>query len=403
MTFTKRDDLLSNFSLIIGLGTIIVSFLNTNILEVGEKCGFDGRIYCLMARGEVVFEPYNRRSALPYLVSLLDFQETYYAFYLLNAIFLIVSILFVILISKELTSKHSYLILAIFLMNPHTFRMLFSAPVLVDFLALVLILILVHLNLSSFTYRFELYSFIILTLLIFVRENLSITYIVALFIINLFDYCRKNVSRKVLVFTILKVIYFFVMTYLAFLQPKIDAPNYVPETGIIQVIKYWSAEIVASNDNFIRFVFLVIFGLGIFGFMGIMQYKTLFENNTRLRTLYLFSILVTFSSLFLGGDTSRILSIPSVIFTLLFFARVGKGKNLIWLFSLNVFLWVPWVNSNGTEVSFLNLYGQRYLDQKVALSQFNHFLLTGSVVLGVYFIQNFSKKIINDYSIKRNK
>jgi hypothetical protein len=72
MTFTKRDDLLSNFSLIIGLGTIIVSFLNTNILEVGEKCGFDGRIYCLMARGEVVFEPYNRRSALPYLVSLLD-------------------------------------------------------------------------------------------------------------------------------------------------------------------------------------------------------------------------------------------------------------------------------------------------------------------------------------------
>jgi hypothetical protein len=403
MKIIKRDDLLSKFSLIIGVGTIIVSFINTNILEVGEKCGFDGRIYCLMARGEVVFEPYNRRSALPYLVGLLDFQKTYFAFYLLNLIFLIVSIIFVILISKKIKSKHTYLILAIFLINPHTFRMLFSAPVLVDFLALMLILILVHLNLSSFTYRFELYSFIVLTLLIFVRENLSITYIIALFIINAVDYYREKVSRKVLAFTTLKLMYLFVMTYLAFLQPKIDAPDYVPDTGIIQVVKYWSSEIVASNENFTRFIFLVIFGLGIFGFMGIMQYKTLFENNTRLRILYLFSILLTISSLFLGGDTSRILLIPSVIFTLLFFARLGKDKNLVWLFSLNVFLWVPWVNSNGSEVSFLNLYGQRYLDQKVAISQFNDFLLTGSVVLGVYFFQKVTHQIMRVYSVKWNK
>lgn len=85
----------------VGIFTIAWSFINTNILEVGDNCGFDGRIYCLMAKGEVAFEPYSRRTALPFLVGLFDFKDTYLGFYLINSIFLIFSIILLNLIIKK--------------------------------------------------------------------------------------------------------------------------------------------------------------------------------------------------------------------------------------------------------------------------------------------------------------
>lgn len=371
----------------VGIFTIAWSFINTNILEVGDNCGFDGRIYCLMAKGEVAFEPYSRRTALPFLVGLFDFKDTYLGFYLINSIFLIFSIILLNLIIKKINSKYRILILSIFLVNPHTFRMLFSAPVLVDFLALMLILLLIYLSFKNRSIGTEIFLLAILTFLVFVRENLSITYIFSLFIVNLLEYYRHDVSIRKVVLAFFEFIYILIITYLAFLQPKIDPPNYVPKTEILEVIKYWFLETVASGPNFLRVIFLTVFGLGIFGIIGITNYKFLFQNSTQIKILYLFSIMLTLSSIFLGGDTARILLIPSVIFTLIYFMREVDSKNLTLFFVLALVLWVPWAYSTGSEESFLTIYGQRYLSPNIALSQFAQFLALGLLISGVYFFR----------------
>ena len=97
-----KSNFFSLINLIIGIVTVVFSFLNTNVLEVGNKCGFDGRIYCLMAKGELVFEPYSRRTILPYLAGLLKFDLLYLNFYLLNAIFMIASTILLFLIIKKI-------------------------------------------------------------------------------------------------------------------------------------------------------------------------------------------------------------------------------------------------------------------------------------------------------------
>ncbi len=380
---------------IVGVIAVVYSYLNTNVLEVGDKCGFDGRIYCLMSKGDVVFEPYNRRTFLPFLAGFIKFNELYLNFYLLNILFLTISIILLNLILNKLAIRHTILILSIFMINPHTFRMLFSSPVLVDFLALNLVLLVIYLFLGDLGYGKHIVLIGALTILIFVRENISITFIFASLIVNIVLFFQKKISKKRLVFVTFQFIYFSIITFIAFLQPKIEAPDYVPKTEILEVIKYWSLEIVASSDNFIRFVYLVIFGLGIFGITGIMNYKIIFRENAQLKTIYLFSTLLSLTSLVLGGDTARILLIPGIIFTLLFFNEARFINNLFFLICLNLALWVPWVYSTGTEESFLTVYGQRYLDTNVALNQFTQFLIVGLLLYVVqYFVSAVLKRSI---------
>jgi hypothetical protein len=388
-----KSNFFSLINLIIGIVTVVFSFLNTNVLEVGNKCGFDGRIYCLMAKGELVFEPYSRRTILPYLAGLLKFDLLYLNFYLLNAIFMIASTILLFLIIKKIVIKHSLLILGIFLVNPHTFRLLFSAPVLVDFLALTLILTVIYLFLGDYNFSKDILITGMLTILIFVRENISITFIFSSLIVHFILFFQKKISQRNLIFIVTKFMYFSIATYLAFIQPKIDPPEYVPKTEVLEVIKYWSVEIVSSSDNFIRFVYLVFFGLGIFGLSGLKNYKIMFKNNSQLTTIYLFSLLLLFTSLFLGGDTSRILLIPSIIFTLIFFIETEVTKNIFLFLCLNLALWAPWVYSTGTEESFLYIYGQRYLETNVALKQFTQFLILCLLIYGVRFCVKLAQKV----------
>ena len=391
----RNSCFLSITNSIVGVIAVVYSYLNTNVLEVGDKCGFDGRIYCLMSKGDVVFEPYNRRTFLPYLAGFIKFNELYLNFYLLNILFLTISIILLILILNKLAIRHTMLILSIFMINPHTFRMLFSSPVLVDFLALNLVLLVIYLFLGDLGYGKNIVLIGALTILIFVRENISITFIFASLIVNIVLFFQKKISKKRLVFITFQFIYFSIITFIAFLQPKIEAPDYIPKTEILEVIKYWSLEIVASNDNFIRFVYLVIFGLGIFGITGIMNYKIIFRENAQLKTIYLFSTLLSLTSSVLGGDTARILLIPGIIFTLLFFNEARFINNLFFLICLNLALWVPWVYSTGTEESFLTVYGQRYLDTNVALNQFAQFLIVGLLLYVVqYFVSAVLKRSI---------
>ena len=391
----RNSCFLSITNSIVGVIAVVYSYLNTNVLEVGDKCGFDGRIYCLMSKGDVVFEPYNRRTFLPYLAGFIKFNELYLNFYLLNILFLTISIILLILILNKLAIRHTMLILSIFMINPHTFRMLFSSPVLVDFLALNLVLLVIYLFLGDLGYGKNIVLIGALTILIFVRENISITFIFASLIVNIVLFFQKKIAKKRLVFITFQFIYFSIITFIAFLQPKIEAPDYIPKTEILEVIKYWSLEIVASSDNFIRFVYLVIFGLGIFGITGIMNYKIIFRENAQLKTIYLFSTLLLLTSLVLGGDTARILLIPGIIFTLLFFNEARFINNLFFLICLNLALWAPWVYSTGTEESFLTVYGQRYLDTNVALDQFTQFLIVGLLLYVVqYFVSAVLKRSI---------
>ena len=97
--------------------------------------------------------PYSQRVLLPFLVKLIfqpnEIIETISAFALLNCIFIAVSTLLIYLIIKK-TSNRTNLVLPIigsclFLLQPFSFRLTMTYPVLVDLLTLVFILLIIFL------------------------------------------------------------------------------------------------------------------------------------------------------------------------------------------------------------------------------------------------------------------
>lgn len=389
----KNRTVTSSILIIFSFFSVVYSYLNTRPLSVGDYCGFDGRIYCLMANGATVFEPYSRRTLLPFVISLLSNKPDYLTFYFINTLFVIFSLFLMYIFQRKNDNLIKLVVITIFLINPFTLRMLFSSPVLVDFLALTLVLLVIFLYTLQNRFLIKIVVLILLSMLVFIRENISITFAFSVLLVDLFYFIKARNTKKFPLWELNQFFLISAVTFFAFQQPNISPPSYVPKTGILDVILYWTTDIFLTLDHLLRFIYLVILGLGIFGIFGLLKISSFRSLNQTDQTILVFGTLLTFTSLILGGDTSRILMIPGIVFTLILFRQKLKIKNLLLLFTINLILWNPLNYSNGEESSYLELYGQRYLDPSVALGQLREFLLTSSLIFLVYLMYLLFRKL----------
>ncbi len=72
--FSKKTfnywDLSNLLFLFVSLMVLLFQFKKSRFIEINGWCGNDGSVYCSMARGNVEFEPFSRRTLLPVRVRL---------------------------------------------------------------------------------------------------------------------------------------------------------------------------------------------------------------------------------------------------------------------------------------------------------------------------------------------
>ena len=356
--------------------TFFNSLIRSRVLKENSNCGFDGEIYCSMARGELGFEPYSRRTLLPTLTQLISTNPTFQHFYIINSIICVLIIFIIWKFMRKINPENTYIFIAILILNPSFVRMLFVYPVLTDFLALLLVIVLFYNYFIKDGFFWEMISYAAVAALVFVRENISLTFAISLIISNVMHKKKLGKSIFFLTFTI-------ILTYLSFQQESRPSPDQSIDTSIYGVIVYWLIENTKDFESITRFVYLLILGIGISGLAGIMGIRTIF---TQYRVIYIFALILFVSGAFLGGDNARISSISGILFSFIWLLRVKNQLSKKIILVLTLILWMPLYASDGTNESYFYMYAQRVLGFEVTVGQVSRFLLLSLIFLGFVLI-----------------
>lgn len=373
---------------------IFYVFYRTNPLNLNSNCGFDGSLYCKIALGELVFEPYSRRTFIPKLISLFPItnESVYQYFYFFNLFVIIGTISFLFWFFLKLKNSNFIYLLILLIFNPNFLRMLESMPVMLDFFALLFVLIYFSIYYTNNQKKFLIILISIVTVLAFTRENLPILITFSIFTHSIVFHFKNFKST---LFNLIILIYTIFITFISFKQSSIDAPNYVPDTEIKNVLIFWLQDIIRSPDDFFRFIYLLFIGLGFIGIMSLISWKQIIGVNGY---IYLFSFLSVISGVLLGGDTARIMFIPFVTLTLIYLTNKKMNTRTLLLICLTIISWNPMQFSDGSEFSFLQMYGQRYLDFAVYKQQMQQIVFNSIFFIILFLVGN----AIYDYLRTKN-
>lgn len=369
------------------IAVLIYSFLKSNFIEINGQCGNDGLTYCSMARGNIEFEPFSRRTFLPYIVGSISQDHIVLTFFSLNFIFLTSSAILIYVFQSKLNSNYSLLPISLFLINISTYRMLFAYPVLTDFLAIFLVLIFFYVyillkNNLSYTILIS-----ILIILCFVRENLSITIAISIIISEL-------IQKKFKVHSIIYLIVSIIFTYISFNQPSTE--NFVHESNLYKVF------LISINGNFdnyetiFKFLYLTFIGLGPF---AVFSFFLLRKINFKLLPIVIFSLLIfaTQSNLNLANPEPRLMLIPSVLLPFIFFEKIRNIQLVILLFLATIAFWDVRQYSDGNYESYLEMFGQPYLSFDFNYEQFVSRILLFCGFLAFWLFFAIYKEFISRY------
>lgn len=354
-------------------------FVNSKIIELNGGCGNDGLTYCSMALGNLEFAPFSRRTFLPGFIHLFQIQNVFLAFQILNAVFIIICFIILIKLMNLINSTNTYLVITLFILNPHILRWFFSYPVIMDYLGLLLILLCVYFEIgikNNLKYIFLSSSFIILC---FVRENASITIAFSLLAWAIY---RKSEIINYLILFLISIIF----TLISFNQPS--TINTVQETNILKIsieqIKYFTS----SLENITLLFYFVIFGFSIFSLISIFMFP---KRTERFGAFYIASLIMFITGPLIGGE-ARHFVIPGVLMQIWFFSKTRKMNEIIILLMIQLSFWVLGAYSDGSVESFMILFGQRFTDfsntKNLIIQSIFQFLL----FLTVYLIINFKFK-----------
>jgi hypothetical protein len=342
---------------------LLNSLIRSKVINENSNCGWDGAIYCAMARNELGYEPFSRRTLLPSIVRLIPGTPTYKDFYFLNLIFSLLAIFFAYKLISHINLKSRWIFIALLIVNPSFIRMLVTYPVLTDYLALLLIMLFFYVHYSKSGNLWLSLNYIIVSLLAFVRENLSITIGISILISEIIN--RNKLSKSLIFFA-----FTVFVTFLSFQQPT-TSPTSTIGSSISSVVLFWVIENSKDFNQLIRFIYLLILGIGVTGLFGIFQGRSILS---KYKLLYIFSLILFVSGAFLGGDNARISSIPGVLLTLLWLLYEKSESRKKIILTLTIVLWMPFYFSDGTNESYFYMYAQRATAFQVTTDQITSFL-----------------------------
>ena len=369
-----------------------------SLVSIREGCGNDGGHYCAMAGTSPLPNfpntPYSQRVLLPFLVKIIfqptEIIETISAFALLNSIFIAISTLLIYLIIKK-TSNRTNLFLPIigsclFLLQPFSFRLTMTYPVLVDLLTLVFVLLIIYL-ISLNNKTSNILAIICGFLLVLTRLHLGV---IALFLLIIFANSLKH--RRIVTY-IGSTAGIALGVYIAFSQKFYGYSN----PDYIEMIKIDFLSPLTDALFFGRQLLLIFVGLGVYSVFIVFYFKQIKEKFI-LKFMMTFSILNMSASLTFGagGDTDRYFTLSGILILITLFSILSESKSEIYwlapaLYS-TIFLWEPFVYKFEDELRFEFMFARRWTEPAIVLERSSNVIIISLILLVIALISKLKTK-----------
>jgi hypothetical protein len=224
----------------------------------------------------------------------------------------------------------------------------------------------------------------ILITLCFVRENLSLTLSLSIFILNIFQ-------RKIKIETLAFLIISFIFTYLSFKQPY--TANYVHESNVIKNFIISVRGNFADFENTYRFFYLTLMGVTPLA-VAALFYKPNLKNRFTLISIFSIILIISQSLLNLGNPESRLMLIPGVLLQFILFQKIKSPKVVIALIIATVVLWDVRQFSDGSYESYLAMFGQPYLPVEFSYGQSMERFKVFTLIMLIWVFYEFSARIV---------
>jgi hypothetical protein len=403
---TASQTLISNFwnintylILLITISALGWQGFTASLVSIREGCGNDGGHYCAMAGTSPLPNfpntPYSQRVLLPFLVKLIfqpnEINETISAFALLNCIFIAVSTLLIYLIIKK-TSNRTNLVLPIigsclFLLQPFSFRLTMTYPVLVDLLTLVFILLIIFLislnNKISSTLAIVCGFLLVLT-----RLHLGV---IALFLLIVF---ANSLKQQRIVTYIGSIIGIGLGAYIAFSQKFYGYSN----PDYIEMIKIDFLLPLTDAHFFGRQLLLIFVGLGVYSVFIVFYFKQIKEK-------FILKFMITFATLNMvasltfgaGGDTDRYFTLSGILILITLFSILSESKRKnYWLAPAiysTIFLWEPFMYKFEDELRFEFMFARRWTEPAIVLERSSNVIAISLILFSMALFLKFKSKL----------
>ena len=388
----------TTFILLITISALGWQGFTASLVSIREGCGNDGGHYCAMAGTSPLPNfpntPYSQRVLLPFLVKIIfqptEIIETISAFALLNSIFIAISTLLIYLIIKK-TSNRTNLFLPIigsclFLLQPFSFRLTMTYPVLVDLLTLVFILLIIYL-ISLNNKISNILAIICGFLLVLTRLHLGV---IALFLLIIF---ANSLKQRRIVTYIGSTVGIALGVYIAFSQKFYGYSN----PDYIEMIKIDFLSPLTDALFFGRQLLLIFVGLGVYSVFIVFYFKQIKEKFV-LKFMMTFSILNMGASLTFGagGDTDRYFTLSGILILITLFSILSESKSEIYwlapaLYS-TIFLWEPFVYKFEDELRFEFMFARRWTEPAIVLERSSNVIIISLILLVIALISKLKTK-----------
>lgn len=325
-------------------------------VTVGDGCGWDGVVYCAMTRGEVVMEPYSRRVLLPWVAGLVPVSSPVTAFQIINAFAiagLVAAALWLLhtLIGREAELRGFAMLAAVslVLLNPWTFHLYLTYPVLTDSVSAALALAWCAAALRR-TRLADAGGAVVLVGMSLTREHWSLVAIAASWIAVVLGLRAWRWALGTSVIGLMAMMF-------AFGQPT----NYA--AGPLQtVVLHWINESLSSPSHLARFLFMVVAGIGFTALAPLLRARAVWSERPLLWVCVV-ALGNTAGSAFAGGDTDRILMPSGLLLMIVSIALVLRNMGLVapwglWVIG-TIAIWHPFASAGPDGASWLAFYGLR--------------------------------------------
>jgi len=389
----------TTFILLITISALGWQGFTASLVSIREGCGNDGGHYCAMAGTSPLPNfpntPYSQRVLLPFLVKIIfqptEIIDTISAFALLNSIFIAISTLLIYLIIKK-TSNRTNLFLPIigsclFLLQPFSFRLTMTYPVLVDLLTLVFILLIIYL-ISLNNKISNILAIICGFLLVLTRLHLGV---IALFLLIIF---ANSLKQRRIVTYIGSTVGIALGVYIAFSQKFYGYSN----PDYIEMIKIDFLYPFTDVLFFGRQLLLIFVGLGVYSVFIVFYIKQIKEKFI-LKFMITFSVLNIVASLTFGagGDTDRYFTLSGILILITLFSILSESKlENYWLAPAlysTIFLWEPFMYKFEDELRFEFMFARRWTEPAIVLERSSDVIIISLILLVMALILKFKTKL----------
>ena len=389
----------TTFILLITISALGWQGFTASLVSIREGCGNDGGHYCAMAGTSPLPNfpntPYSQRVLLPFLVKII-FQptkiiDTISAFALLNSIFIAISTLLIYLIIKKISNRNNLFLPIIgsclFLLQPFSFRLTMTYPVLVDLLTLVFILLIIYL-ISLNNKISNILAIICGFLLVLTRLHLGV---IALFLLIIF---ANSLKQRGIVTYIGSTVGIALGVYMAFSQKFYGYSN----PDYIEMIKIDFLSPLTDALFFGRQLLLIFVGLGVYSVFIVFYFKQIKEKLI-LKFMITFSVLNMAASLTFGagGDTDRYFTLSGILILITLFSILSESKSEnYWLAPAlysTIFLWEPFMYKFEDELRFEFMFARRWTEPAIVLERSSNIIIISLILLILALILKFKTKL----------